>query len=158
MMPSNDDGSTLSTLFTILHIDLSFASPPRWFLNNIPHMRYIRNLAGIVNVGPAPPAILRISDGGHIENFGLLSLLRLRLPKIVVVNGGQNPDYGVELFYTLQMAREKLRCSFTGIDGRDVIEDVRANFVEKKPGEQPRSYKYVSSTTFYPSLPYCPRS
>ena len=112
-------------------------------------------MAGIVNVGPAPPTILRISDGGHIENFGLLPLLQLRLPKIVVVNGGFHPDYGVELLYALQMAREKLRCSFTGIDGRDVIEDVRANFVEKKPGEQPRSYKYVSSTTFHPSLPYC---
>ena len=153
-----DDGSTLSTPFTILHIDLSFASPPRWFLINIPYIRYIRNLTGVSNVGPAPPTILRISDGGHIENFGLLPLLQLRLTKIVVVNGGYDADYGVELLYALQMARERLRCSFTGMDGRDVIEDVRANFVETKPGEQPRSYKYVSSTTFHPSLPYCPPS
>ena len=157
-MISRDDESKFSTPFTVLHIDLPFASPPRWFLINIPYIRYIRNLTGIVNVGPAPPPILRISDGGHIENFGLLPLLQLRLPKIVVVNGGFHPDYGVELLYALQMAREKLRCSFTGMDGRDVIEDVRANFVEKKPGEQPRSYKYVSSTTFHPSLSYCPPS
>ena len=158
MMIRDVDGSTFSgnPAFAIRHINLSFASPSRWFLINIPYIRYIRNLTGISNVGPAPPTILRISDGGHVENLGLLPLLQRRLPKIVVVNGvgiDSDAEYGVELLYALQMAREKLRCSFIGMDGRDVLEDVRANFVEKKPGEQPRSYKYVSSTTFHPPLP-----
>ena len=105
-------------------------------------------MLGVVSVGPTPPPILRVSDGGHVENLGLLPLLQLRLPKIVISEGSQfnsDADYGAELLYTLQLAREKLRCSFTGLDGRDISEDIRANFVDKKPGEQPRSYKYVSN-------------
>lgn len=115
----------------------------------MPYIRYIRNMIGINNVGPNPPTILRVSDGGHIENLGLVALLQLRLPKIVVVYGGEtvsDADYGTELLASLRIAREKLRCSFTGMDGRDIIEDIRANFVEKKLGEQPRSYKYVNQT------------
>ena len=101
-------------------------------------------MIGIVDVGPSPPPILRVSDGGHLENLGLLPLLQQRLQKIVIADGSEyqtDADHGVELLHSLQRAREKLRCSFTGFDGRDVLEDIRANFVDKKPGEQPRSYK-----------------
>ena len=101
-------------------------------------------MIGIVNEGPSPPTILRISDGGHFENLALLPLLKLRLPKIVIVNGAvcqSDEDYGVGLKTALELAREKLRCSFSGLDGRDVMEDMRARFVEKKPGDQPRSYR-----------------
>ena len=111
---------------------------------NVPYLRYVRSMIGIVNQGPSPPPILRISDGGHFENLGLLPLLKLRLPKIVIVNGGVcdgDAAYGVDLKLALEQAREKLRCSFTGLDGRDVLEDLRANFVQKKPGDQPRSYR-----------------
>ena len=101
-------------------------------------------MVGIVNEGPSPPPILHISDGGHFENLALLPLLKLRLPKIVIVNGGYckgDAAYDVDLKFALERAREKLRCSFTGLDGRDVMEDLRANFVEKEPGDQPRSYR-----------------
>lgn len=111
---------------------------------NVPHIRYVRSVLGIVNVGPSPPPIMHISDGGHYENLALLPLLKLRLPKIVIVNGGScesDAAYGVDLKIALELAREKLRCSFSGLDGRDVMEDIRANFVERKPGDQPRSYK-----------------
>ncbi|KAL9973422.1 hypothetical protein ACROYT_G019881 [Oculina patagonica] len=122
----------------------------RWFVVNVPHIRYVRSVLGIVNVGPSPPPIMHISDGGHCENLGLLPLLKLRVPKIVVVNGGfceSDEAFGVDLMAALELAREKLRCSFSGLDGRDVMEDIRANFVEKKPGDQPRSYKF--KVTYY---------
>ena len=111
---------------------------------NVPHIRYVRSVLGIVNVGPSPPPIMHISDGGHYENLGLLGLLKLRLPKIVIVNGGaceSDEAYGVDLNFALKLAREELRCSFSGVDGRDVMEDIRSNFVKKKPGDQPRSYR-----------------
>ena len=110
---------------------------------NVPYVRFIRDMAGIINVGPSPPPVIRISDGGHTENLGLLPLLKLRLEKIVIANGTEcksDKNYGVELLHSLELARKKLQCSFTSLDGRDVMEDIRANFVDKKQGEQPRSY------------------
>ena len=61
-----------------------------------------------------PPLILRISDGVDIENLGLLPLLKLRLEKIVVVDGPQHisdKDYGSELLHALDLARRKLTLS-----------------------------------------------
>lgn len=113
-------------------------------MGNMPHIRYLRSTFGIVDEGPIPPPILRISDGGHFENLALLPLLQRRLPKIVIVSGSScesDADYGDELKIAIELAREKLRCSFSGLDGRDIMEDIRANFVEKEPGDQPRAYR-----------------
>jgi len=100
----------------------------------------------ITNQGPNPPAVLFLSDGGHVENLGILPLFKLRLKKIVSVDGGcaiLDEDYGNALLVALDMARKKLGCSFSGIDGRDIAEDIRDNFVDKIPGSQPRSYRSV---------------
>jgi len=100
----------------------------------------------MVNQGPNPPPVLRLSDGGHIENLGIMPLLKLRLKKIVVVNGGRticDEDYGATLMEALDMARKKLGCSFSAMNGRDITEDIRDNFVEKPPGSQPSSYRSV---------------
>ena len=96
----------------------------------------------VINKGPSPPALLRLSDGGHFENLALLPLLKKKLKRIVVVNGGHTPeeDYGEPLLSALKLAREKLHCSFTGMDGRDVSEDLRARFLEPQPEQ--RSYKF----------------
>jgi len=110
----------------------------------VPHIRYVRSMFGIIDEGPLPPPILRISDGGHFENLALLPLLKRRLPKLVIVSGSScesDEDYGNELKIATELARKKLRCSFSGLDGRDIMEDIRANFVEKEPGDQPRSYR-----------------
>lgn len=98
----------------------------------------------MTNQGPSPPPVLRLSDGGHIENLGILPLLKLRLKKIVAVNAGRtisDEDYGATLLAGLDMARKKLGCSFSGIDGRDIAEDIHDNFVDKPPGSQPSSYR-----------------
>ena len=99
----------------------------------------------MTNQGPNPPPVLRLSDGGHIENLGILPLLKLRLEKIVSVNGGRiicDERYGSTLLASLDTARKKLGCSFSGMDGRDIVEDIRDNFVDKPPGSQPSSYRY----------------
>lgn len=98
----------------------------------------------MINQGPNPPPVLRLSDGGHIENLGILPLLKLRLTKIVVVNGGRTISddlYGTTLLAALDVARKKLGCSFSGMDGRDIAEDIADNFVDSPPGSQPSSYK-----------------
>ena len=100
----------------------------------------------IVNQGPSPPAVLSLSDGGHIENLGILPLLKLRLQKIVSVGGSRtilDEDYGSSLMKALDLAREKLGCSFSGLDRRDIAEDIQDNFVERSAGSQPRSYRSV---------------
>ena len=122
------------------------------------------------NIGLMPPPIMLLSDGGHAENLALLPLLKKRLKKIIVVDGGYKEDqkfYGESLLNALTLARTKLNCSFLSVSKRgadsrgasdddndhdfDVITDLMNTFV--KPGgnqaqEQtgkklPRSYKSV---------------
>lgn len=117
----------------------------RYFAVHIPYISYVRKTLGILNLGPSPPPVLRLSDGGHVENLGILPLLRLRLKRIVSVYGGcaaSEQAFCNTLQNALEMARKKLRCSFTGMDGRDINEDIRMNFVERSPGNQPRSYRF----------------
>ena len=118
----------------------------RWLTVNVFYVNFIRNAMKIVNQGPSPPAVLSLSDGGHIENLGILPLLKLRVQKIVSVGGSRtilDEDYGSSLMKALDLAREKLGCSFSGLDGRDIAEDIQDNFVERSAGSQPRSYRSV---------------
>ena len=98
----------------------------------------------MVNVGPTPPPVLHLSDGGHFENLGILPLLKRRLEKIVVVDGGASSEEGPakDLIMALQKGREILRCSFTGLTGQDVYKDIRVKVIDKPPGKQPRSYRF----------------
>lgn len=43
----------------------------------------------------------------------------------------------------LDLARKKLGCSFSALDGRDIAEDIRDSFVERSPGSQPSNYRYA---------------
>ena len=111
---------------------------------HIPFVRFMRQMLFVTNKGSSPPPVLRLSDGGHIENLAILPLLKKRLEKIVVVDGGHKSNdsqWGQDLINAFSLAREKLHCSFIGIDGRDVIEDVKEKFVTKPLGYQPRSYR-----------------
>ena len=103
------------------------------------------------NTGPMPPPIMLLSDGGHVENLGLLPLLKKRLKRIIVVDGGYKHDqklYGESLLNALMLARTKLKCSFLSVGGKDVISDVMEKFVspvKETGGKRPRFYKLVSS-------------
>ena len=119
----------------------------RYFAVHVPYISFVRKTIGILNHGPNPPPVLRLSDGGHVENLGILPLLKLRLKKIITVYGGRassEQSFCDTLLKALEMARKKLRCSFTGLDGRDITEDIRNKLVEKSPGNQPRSYRLVN--------------
>lgn len=93
-----------------------------------------------------PPPILLLSDGGHLENLAILPLLKRRLRRIVVVDGGYKHDdqfYGDSLLNALMLARTKLNCSFLSEDGQDVIFDLMEKFVRPNSGGKPCYYKYV---------------
>lgn len=112
---------------------------------NIHQVRLIREISGVVNYGPVPPSILSLSDGGHVENLGLLPLLKRRCVRILVVNGGYSSSdttIANDLIIALNFARKWLRCSFSGRNGRDVIEDIKDRYVDKAPGIQPRTYSF----------------
>lgn len=116
----------------------------RWFIVHVPFVRFIRQMLFVNNEGPSPPPVLRLSDGGHIENLAILPLLKKRLEKIIVVDGGLKSDdsqWGQDLINAFSLAREKLHCSFIGLDGRDVAEDLKEKFINKPRGYQPRSYR-----------------
>ncbi len=113
----------------------------------------------MTNHGPNPPPVLSLSDGGHVENLGILPLLKLRLKKIIAVDGGRtilDQDYGESLLRALDLASKKLGCSFSGMDGRYIAEDIRDKFVERSPGSQPSSYRYDDTTKHFLSRLICP--
>ncbi|CAB4039870.1 Hypothetical predicted protein, partial [Paramuricea clavata] len=58
----------------------------RWYIVHVPIYRFIRSSLNIITDGETPLAMMHLDDGGHFENFGLLPLLKLRLPKILVVD------------------------------------------------------------------------
>lgn len=111
---------------------------------------FARRALSMDNIGPVPPPVMLLSDGGHVENLGILPLLKKKLKKIIVVDGGQyspnDETYGHDLLKAMMLARTKLNCSFVGEGGRDVISDLLENLVKpRKPHERkPRHYKFVS--------------
>ena len=120
---------------------------------------FVKEIFSRDNCGPKPPPIMLLSDGGHVENLALLPLLKKRLKKIIVVDGGYKDDeqlYGESLLNALMLARKKLNCSFLSEDGRDVISDLLGTFVKPiaKDGETlPRYYRFVRDVAFKPLSP-----
>ena len=89
--------------------------------------------------------MLHLSDVGDVENLAILPLLKRRLQRIVVVDGGYtktDSSYGDVLVRALELARKKLNCSFLSENGSDVLRDIKEKFVYKAPGQQPRSYRF----------------
>ena len=74
--------------------------------------------------------LLRLNDGGHIEHFEHFATFE----KAIEEDGGHRSEDGhwaKDLLKALLLAREKLHCSFIGLDGRDVIEDVKKNLLTR---------------------------
>ena len=116
-----------------------------WWIRHTFFVRFIRGFLSINNIGTHPPPILRLSDGGHFENLALLPLLDKKLKKIVIFDGSCNPGdekYAESLLTALELAREKLHCSFVGMSGRDINEDIRVEFLKMKSKQRPRSYRF----------------
>jgi len=127
----------------------------RWFIVHNYFVQCMRDVFSKNNTGLMPPPIMLLSDGGDVENLGLLPLLKKRLQKIIVVDGGYKADqklYGESLLNALMLARTKLNCSFlSASDGGDfdVITDLMNTFVKQRGNQGnrqeklPRVYRFV---------------
>ena len=115
------------------------------------HNSFVYNLRLLFSkdtIGPIPPAVLLLSDGGHYQNLAILPLLQRKLKRIVVVDGGhkdKKDKYGDSILDALKIARTKLNCSFYNEDGKDVITDLMRSFVNPQKRNKPHCYKYVLS-------------
>ena len=110
------------------------------------HVRFLREVFQVNNVGPNPPALLSLSDAGRLEKYGLLSLLKKRLKKILIVDGSfisSDADYSKWLLKSMDQAREQLHCEFVGLGGRDVIGQMNKEYVKVPRGRQPRHYRFL---------------
>ena len=110
-------------------------------------VRFLREVLKVENIGPNPPAILSLSDGGCLEKYGLLYLLKKRLKKILIVDGSfiaQEADYSEDILKSMDQARKLLHCEFAGFDGRDVKEQMRKEYVEAPEGSgKPRHFRFL---------------
>ena len=111
----------------------------------MPIYRFFRSILSTITYGDTPPAMLHLSDGGHFENYGLLALLKLQLPKILLVHGLEmksDDDYAKDIIVGMEHARNMLSCSFTSKDGKDVLADIQKKFVKPEDGSRPRTYEF----------------
>ena len=118
----------------------------RWFTVHNSFVYNVRLLFSLDTIGPIPPAVLLLSDGGHYENLAILPLLQRKLKRIVVVDGGykhEEEDYGKSILDALMLACTELKCSFYDKDGKDVISNLMQTFVSPSKGQKSRYYKYV---------------
>ena len=105
----------------------------------------LREFFQVDNVGPSPPALLSLSDGGRLEKFGLLPLLKKQLKKILIVDGSfirSDEDYAKQILRSLDQARKELHCEFVGCTGRDVKEEMQKEYVDVPRDPPPRYYKF----------------
>jgi hypothetical protein len=102
-----------------------------WCNVHVPIYRFVRSMLNIITYGKEPPAMLHVSDGGHFENYGLLPLLKLRLPKILLVHGLEiksDDDYARDIIVAMEHARKLFNCSFTSMAGNDVLNDIEEKY------------------------------
>ena len=105
----------------------------------------LREFFQVDNVGPRPPALLSLSDGGRLEKFGLLPLLKKQLKKILIVDGSfirSDEDYAKQILRSLDQARKELHCEFVGCTGRDVKEEMQKEYVDVPRDPPPRYYRF----------------
>lgn len=117
----------------------------RWCHVHLYHVRMLREFFQVDHVGPSPPALLSLSDGGRLEKFGLLPLLKKRLKRILIVDGSfivNDEDYAKQILRSMNQARKDLNCEFVGSGGRDVQEEMRKTYIDVPRGRQPRYYRF----------------
>ncbi|CAH3110539.1 unnamed protein product, partial [Porites lobata] len=117
----------------------------RWFTVHNSFVYNLRLLFSKDTIGPIPPAVLLLSDGGHYQNLAVLPLLQRKVKRIVVVDGGhkdKEDKYGDSILDALKIARTQLNCSFYNEDGKDVIADLMRSFVNPQKRKKPHCYKF----------------
>ena len=90
----------------------------RWMNTNIILATISRTFFDSITFGRFAPFTMHLSDGGHIENLGLLPVLQRQADRIIIADGtlyGDKRLIASDLLRALEMAREWLGCSFTTV-------------------------------------------
>lgn len=88
----------------------------RWMLQ-IGCLRHLHQALGVVHVGSPPPCVY-LSDGGHLDNLGIIELLKRRVSQIVAFDCGHDPTGQCEdLLTAIALAQQQLGCSFLPFEG-----------------------------------------
>jgi len=112
------------TLFTLV----LFNYLPKRSPHDLMIYRYLALLLQLVDIKNTWPHYLFLSDGGHLENLGILPLLRRRCKRIFICDGSQDVKGTCdELFKSLRLAEERLYCSFLALDSDDSATKYIAN-------------------------------
>ncbi|XP_065198719.1 uncharacterized protein LOC135830390 [Sycon ciliatum] len=118
------------------------SSCTRSFLELLPTARQMRELATQTTYGNHPDYILHISDGGHMENLGLLPLLRRQTDYIILADGSRHDiiDRANLLWKAMNYARMWLGCQFTTLNDTDVDEHMLRKMGYQSNGSAPQAY------------------
>ncbi|XP_065188866.1 uncharacterized protein LOC135819565 isoform X2 [Sycon ciliatum] len=95
--------------------------------------------------GKYPDFVLNLSDGAHLDNLGLLPLLRRRTSKIVLLDASAyyTGDHSELLTVAMDFARQWLECRFKTLTGEDVDEDLIRAMGAATGGKSPHCYRLV---------------
>jgi len=110
-------------MFVLIYGILSVV-PPKWdiHLSALPFVRLWRSSFNIPYREDNPPAYVYLSDGAHTDNLGLIPLLRHRCNRIVICDGGADPEMITwDFLRDMKLGREKFGCSFF-LDHPNVIQ------------------------------------
>lgn len=128
----------LAVLLTMLNIRLNYwLINPNWvkedkplpkkFFRRIGPGSLIREMFGIMNY---KSALVNLSDGGHLENLGVIQLLRRQCRLIIVGDGERDPNFqfqGLSEVIRMAMVDEGIKIEMEGLD--DIREGEKAHAV-----------------------------
>ncbi|MEV7611337.1 hypothetical protein [Streptomyces sp. NPDC089799] len=91
----------------------------RWTMPRLPRVRRLRyQLQELVGRHPDTSPMLLCTDGGHVDNLGLVELLRLRCRTVYVVDAsGDTPPLATTLAQAVTLAYEDLGVRITFAEG-----------------------------------------
>ncbi|MGH0034653.1 MAG: patatin-like phospholipase family protein [Myxococcota bacterium] len=152
----------VSVLMSLLNLRLGYWAPnpgrERRWLRIVRRPNFLKpGLGAVVGRGLSETRdMIELSDGGHFENLGLYELVRRRLPHIIVVDAGCDPDFA---FADLSNAVERVRTDF----GVEIDFSSSPNRLAKllpnepyRPAEgkiEVAEHGYATATIVYPEVP-----
>ena len=116
----------------------------------MPNSLFFRDLVNVENIGKEPGFTLHLSDGGHIENLGILPLLKRRVKRIIVADAGLHNSRTIneDILVAMKYARDWLGCQFSAADGTDIDFRLINDFQGDRGDKQPHCIK-INVSGFY---------
>jgi len=100
---------------------------------NFEMFKFFSHAISLNTLYPYYPDYLYVSDGGHLENFGFLPLIRRQCSLIVIADGSQDVSEGCQsLLLSIQMAEQRLHCSFYTENQKSIALAINTEFAGRR--------------------------